>query len=281
MIDAVAVRGLTFAYPGAPGPTVDDVTLTVGAGEVVGFLGPSGAGKTTTLKILTGQLSGWSGEVEILGRSLRDWDRGLYDRIGVSFELPVGLPTLTAREDLALFAALHHSETASADELLSTLGLATAADTRLETFSKGMRTRLNLARSLLHRPDVLFLDEPTGGLDPSTADQVHRVIEMARDRGAAILLATHDMATAEATCDRVAFFGRGTILALDSPARLSAGMTDRRVRVEHRRGDELVTDTMSLDEADRLARLMSSGAVTRIHSLEPDLGEIFRRLDRR
>ena len=211
----IAVRGLHHTYPGARRPAVRDMTFAVEHGEIFGFLGPNGAGKTTTQQILTGLVTGWHGTVELFGTSPRQWGSRLYDRIGVSFELPVGYARLTVREDLGHFALLHGTPPRDPDDLLAAVGLDDATDQPVGTLSKGMRVRLNLARALLHQPDLLFHDEPTSGLDPVTARSVRGVIADERRRGATVFLTTHDMVTADALCDRVAF-------VVDNPGGLTA-----------------------------------------------------------
>ena len=282
VVDAVlAVDGLSYRYPGADAPAVTAVTFGVGAGEILGFLGPSGAGKTTTVHALTGLLRGWSGAVSLLGRPLGEWGRQLYDHIGVSWELPTGYPALTAREDLTHFAALHDRPSRDPDDLLGVVGLAEAADVRLGSYSKGMRTRLNVARAIAHSPALLFLDEPTTGLDPVTARQIRHVISSERQRGAGVFLTTHDMTTAEALCDRVAFVSGGSIVASGTPRALRMAAANGLVEVDYAAGEDVVTETVPLDPPDRLLELVGGGTVRRLTSVEPDLAEVFARVTRR
>lgn len=274
---AIDVVELAHTYPGAARPAVDGVTFSVGRGEVFGFLGPSGAGKTTTQLCLIGLLEGWSGSVHVLGRDVRDWGRELYDQIGVAFELPAGYARLTAREDLIHFAALHGTPAHDIDELLASVWLNEAADTLVGTFSKGMRIRLNLARAMLHRPRLLFLDEPTSGLDPATARQVRSLIHAERERGTSVFLTTHDMATADAVCDRVAFMVDGRIAAVDSPRSLRLASGTGKVRVEYRDDHGQPTERsfpLNGDQAG-LAQLLASGRVDAIHSTEASLDDVF------
>jgi ABC-type Na+ transport system ATPase subunit NatA len=193
----IQTQSFRFAYPGAARPAVRDLTFAVGRGEIFGFLGPSGAGKSTTQNVLIRLLDGYEGSVTVLGRDLRAWDSSYYRRIGVAFESPNHYLKLTARENLRLFAGLHGGDTEKPDELLARVGLREDGDKRVGEFSKGMRGRLTLARALLHRPELLFLDEPTAGLDPVTARRIRQVIRAARDAGATIFLTTHDMAAAD------------------------------------------------------------------------------------
>lgn len=272
----IDVRDLHYTYPGADRPAVHDMTFAVGRGEIFGFLGPSGAGKTTTQQVLIGLVRGWQGTVRLFGAAPAALGPGLYDRIGVSFELPAGYTRLTVREDLAHFALLHGTTPREPDELLAAVGLADAADHAVGTLSKGMRVRLNLARALLHRPELLFLDEPTGGLDPVTARSIRDLIAAERRRGATVFLTTHDMATADALCDRVAFVVNGRIAACDAPRTLRLSAGPRRLRVEYRDGDELRARLFDVGEADpHLLRLLTSPGIETVHTTEASLDDVF------
>jgi fluoroquinolone transport system ATP-binding protein len=272
----VEVQDLSYTYPGRDVPAVDRMSFQVGRGEVFGFLGPSGAGKTTAQRIMIGLLEARSGRVEILGRARHDWGSEFYDRIGVAFELPVGYPRLTGREELAHFAHLHGGPTRDVAELLGALGLGDAADQPVGSYSKGMRVRLNLARALLHDPELLFLDEPTSGLDPVNAALVRDHIRAEQQRGRTIFLTTHDMRTADEVCDRVAFVVDGRIAACDGPRafRLRHGRPE--LRVEHRTEDGVATTTFALGMAsDELVALLSSDHVETVHTTEATLDEVF------
>ena len=172
----IQAESLRFSYEGSTRPALHDVTFTVRRGEIFGFLGPSGAGKSTTQNVLICLLGGYGGTVAVLGRDLASWDTGYYRKIGVAFEAPNHYLKLTAKENLRLFAGLHGNQTEVPDSLLERVGLADDAEKRVAEFSKGMRVRLTLARALLHRPELLFLDEPTAGLDPVTARRIRQVI---------------------------------------------------------------------------------------------------------
>lgn len=273
---AIEVSGLSYGYPGRSEPAVDRMDFAVRPGEVFGFLGPSGAGKTTTQRAVLGLVEGWTGTIRVLGQDRRAWGRELFDRIGVSFELPTGYPRLTAVEDLRHFANLHHRPHRDLEALLDRLGLADAANDPIASFSKGMRIRLNLARALLHGPDLLFLDEPTGGLDPVNAERVREVIREERDRGATIFVTTHDMHTADAVCDRVAFVVDGRIAACDAPRALRLAHGHRELRVEHRSGEHLLTSVFPLERAaPELVMLLASGHVETVHTTEASLDEVF------
>jgi ABC-2 type transport system ATP-binding protein len=204
---------------------LDGVDLSVAEGEIHGLLGPNGAGKTTLVKILTTILIPTSGRARVLGRDVVDEATEVRRLIGLVFGGDRGLYTrLTARQNLDYWAALYDvgaSESrARVEELLQTVGLTERADDRVEGFSRGMKQRLHLARGLIGRPHVLFLDEPTVGLDPMAALDFRTLVTRLKSEGTTILLTTHDLAEAEAVCDRVSMIDRGKILATESPATL-------------------------------------------------------------
>jgi len=216
----VVVKGLVRAF----GETraVDDLTFSVGEGEVFGLLGHNGAGKTTTVRLVCGVLERDRGDVTVLGLDPKtDGDR-VRARIGVLTETPSHDERFTAREALVFFAALHGlspSETASrVDELLAFFDLSASADARVATFSKGMKQKLAVARALLARPEVLFLDEPTSGLDPVSARKLtDRVAHLARAEGCAVVYTTHRLVEAAVLCARVAILQKGRVVVEGAP----------------------------------------------------------------
>jgi len=277
----IQTHSFWFSYPGADRPAVRDVAFAVERGEIFGFLGPSGAGKSTTQNVLIRLLDGYRGTITVLGRDLRTWDRHYYRRIGVAFEAPNHYLKLTARENLRLFAGLHGGETLDPHDLLERVGLEADGDKRVGEFSKGMRGRLTLARALLHRPELLFLDEPTAGLDPVSARRIRQVIRDARDAGATIFLTTHDMATADELCARVAFLVDGGIAALDAPRALRLAHGRRIVRVEAMREGRRAVREFALDglaDDPDFQILLRSGDVETMHTLETTLEDVFVRV---
>lgn len=276
----IDVRELTFTYPKTQDQAVRGMSFTVGTGEIFGFLGPSGAGKSTTQKILTGLLQGDGGNVAVWGRSPRDWGDEYYERIGVSFELPNHYLKLTALENLEFFASLYRGETADPHQLLDMVGLGDKAHTRVSRFSKGMQMRLVFVRALLNQPKLLFLDEPTSGLDPGNARLVKDIILNLKSQGCSVFLTTHDMATAEELCDRVAFVVDGTIGTTGPPAELRVARSRRAVRVDYREDgqQELTSAEFGMDGlADDTAfrDLVRTRKIEALHSQEADLNDVF------
>ncbi len=279
--DMLEVEALTFQYPGTRAPAVHDVSFTIPPGQIFGFLGPSGAGKSTVQKILTRLLPLQAGSVRYTGRPLATLGRDFFAEVGVSFEQPNLYPRLTGLENLQAFLGLYPGEHDDPLALLERLGLAEAAHKKAEDYSKGMKQRLVFARALLHRPKYLFLDEPTSGLDPATARVVMAIIEEHKQRGACVLLTTHDMFVARKLADRVAFLHGGTLVACDTPRALELRHGERAVRVEHRQNRVLTSETLFLDEVDDrryLESLIAKGEIETLHSQEATLDAIFVKL---
>jgi fluoroquinolone transport system ATP-binding protein len=273
----ITVTDLTYTYPVGSGPAISGLNFTVTDGEIFGFLGPSGAGKSTTQKILIKLLTGYQGQVHILGRDLARWGQDYYEHVGVAFELPNHFQRLSAKRNLEAFAALYRQSTRSPQELLDGLGLGEDADTPVEQFSKGMQTRLGLARALLHRPKLLFLDEPTTGLDPVSARMVKELIRAQRDAGSTVVLTTHNMALADELCDRVALIVDGQIAQIDAPRALRLKYGAPSLRVEYLNGS-LQTAEFPLEGLGRNAefqRLLQETIVQTIHSREATLEDVF------
>lgn len=274
----IDVRNLRYTYYGTAKPAVQGLSFQVAPGEIFGFLGPSGAGKSTTQRILTGLLRDYEGAATVLGRDLRDWRADDYERIGVSFEFPNHFSRLTARENLTYFATLYRKATLDPDHLLSLVGLENDADAPVGHFSKGMKNRLTVARALLHDPALLFLDEPTTGLDPTNARRVTTLIRRQQEAGKTIFLTTHNMAVVDALCDRVAFLVDGEIKLIAAPRELKLRYGKRMVRVDYRANGRLHSEEFGLPELGRnesfLALLRGDGVET-IHTQEASLDDIF------
>ncbi len=279
----IQVNNLTFKYSSAKSPAISKLDFEIQKGEIFGFLGPSGAGKSTTQKILIGLLKEFEGEVTIFNRSVRMWGSDLYERVGVSFEVPNLYGKLSGIENLTYFASLYAGATRRPEELLDWVGLDPSADGRLlvSQYSKGMRNRLNVARALLHDPELLFLDEPTAGLDPANARLIKNIIRAQRDAGKTIFLTTHDMTVVDQLCDRVAFIVDGEITLIDSPEELKLGYGDRSVRVEYSENGRTQQRDFPLDglgENEAFLNLVREKSVRTIHTQEATLEDIFIRV---
>lgn len=273
----IQADGLTFAYGQRP-PAVRALTFSVAEGEVFGFLGPSGAGKSTTQKVLIRLLRGYSGDLRVLHRPLKSWGQDFFEHVGVCFELPANYRKLTALENLRFFASFFRSPTLAPEEVLEWVGLRADADRRVGQFSKGMQTRLNLARSLINQPSLLFLDEPTSGLDPGNARIVRDLIRRERDRGTTVFLTTHDMHVADELCDTVGFLVNGSLARVGAPSALRLEHSSRLVEVRTGLAGSVRSERFSLEGLSQNARfqmLIAADWIESIHSLEPSLEEVF------
>ncbi len=215
---AIEVRNLTRVYEGLR--AVDGISFSVEPGEIFGFLGPNGAGKTTTIRMLTGQLLPTSGSAKVVGFDIVTERQQLKPRIGVVFDSQNIYERMSARENLIFFARLYRIQKSRVDEVLAQVGLSVRANDKVQKYSNGMKQRVLVARALLHKPEVLFLDEPTRGLDPHIARDIRGIVAGLAQGGMTVFLTTHYMDEADQLCQRVAFLDRGRIVALDTPARL-------------------------------------------------------------
>lgn len=274
----IKVENLEFTYPKSKKKAVNGVSFQVKSGEIFGFLGPNGAGKTTTQKVIIGLLKGYGGRVELLGKDLRNWKSDLYERIGVCFEFPNHYQKLTALENLELFASFYSGKTIDPHELLKMVDLDKDANQRVGAFSKGMKTKLNFARALLNNPQILFLDEPTTGLDPVSSRQVKNTILKQKKAGRSVFLTTHNMNDADELCDQVGFIIDGKIELIASPKELKIKHGKKLVRVEYLKGSKLKRDEFSLSDIgnnSKFIKLLKGGKVQTIHTADASLDEIF------
>jgi fluoroquinolone transport system ATP-binding protein len=274
----INVNELTFAYSSRDKMAVEGVNFSVERGEIFGFLGPSGAGKSTTQKILIKLLKGYEGDITVMGKNLRAWRADYYERIGVSFELPNHYQKLTALENLNFFRSLYSKETEDPRKMLEMVGLAEDADTRVSQFSKGMQMRLTFIRALLHRPELIFLDEPTAGLDPTNARRIKDIVLGLKYEGRTVFLTTHDMTVADQLCDRVAFIVDGQIALIDSPRKLKIKQGERKVRVEYKQDGHTERREFSLDglgSDEEFLTLLRKEKLETIHTEEATLEDVF------
>ncbi|MGH3431590.1 MAG: ABC transporter ATP-binding protein [Thermocrispum sp.] len=216
--DALVVEDIQMSYGDVR--AVNGVSFAVRQGEFFGILGPNGAGKTTTLEIAEGLREPDAGTVRLLGRQPWPRDVELLPRIGVQLQASAFFEKLTAREQLETFGALYGYPPERASEMLELVGLTEKAGTQDSKLSGGQRQRLSIACALVHDPDIVFLDEPTAGLDPQARRNLWDVLREIRARGKTIVYTTHYLDEAEILCDRVAIMDHGKILALDTPAAL-------------------------------------------------------------
>lgn len=275
----ITVNDLVYTYPSAYAPTLKGLSFEIAEGDIFGFLGPSGSGKSTTQKLMFGLLKNYEGAIQIMGKEIRDWDTTYYEHVGVCFELPNHYLKLTARENLSYFASLYRGPTLDVMDALKMVDLHDHADKKVEDFSKGMKVRLNVARSIIHNPRLLFLDEPTSGLDPVNARKIKDLVLNLRDQGTTVFVTTHNMMVADELCDRVGFITNGVVQTIDSPKALKQQYGTRAVEVEYHDDDQRHKASFELDglgqNADFLKLLQNSDNIETIHTQETTLEHIF------
>jgi ABC-2 type transport system ATP-binding protein len=259
--------GRTFSTKKRPDVVaLTDVSLQVGVGEVHGLLGPNGAGKTTLVKILSTVLLPTSGTARVLGHDVVSETAAVRPKVGIVLGGDRGLYNrLTARQNLLYWGALYRltpgEAKTRAGALLERMGLAERADDRVQGYSRGMRQRLHLARGLINDPPLLFLDEPSAGMDPVAAREFRSIVGDLRTEGRTVFLTTHDMAEAESVCDRVTLIDRGRVLATESPGALSR-LLSRFERIECTGASTAVLDELgAMDVVDRLTVTAESARI--------------------
>ena len=252
-----------------------DINMTLRQGEILGVLGPSGAGKTTTIKIITGQLRQTSGEARLLGTDSANIDESIYENIGVVSDNSGIYKKMTVWQNLAVFARIWKVPRERVEQVLAQVGLAEHKNKPAGKLSKGQTQRLVLARAVLHKPRVLFLDEPTSGLDPSTAVAIHRMLLELKEEGMAIFLTTHNMEEAAKLCDKVALLHDGEIVEFGSPQEICLKHNRNKKYSVLLEGDRELVLAQNPENVRKIAGWMERDEIMRIHSCEPTLETVF------
>ncbi len=275
----IEVKNLKFNYPKAKNKTLKGLDFSIKEGEIFGFLGPSGAGKSTTQKILIGILKNYEGSVKVMGREIKEWSKDFYEKVGISFEMPNLYRKLTAIENLNFIKSFYDGNTEDAMKLLEMVGLEDKGNVKVSKYSKGMKMRLNFVRAFIHRPDLIFLDEPTAGLDPVNAKNIKEIILKKKSEGRTIFLTTHNMNVADELCDRVAFIVDGEIALIDSPKELKIKYGKRDLRVEYYNNDNSTIyrdfNLKDIGYNDKFIELLRKKPIKTIHTGEATLEDIF------
>ena len=272
MEEQITMRGVGISFGGAQ--ALRDLTFSVGRGEIFGFLGPSGAGKTTTIKLLTRQLVADEGEIRVFAEPVERLAGDAFRRIGVLSDNSGIYERLTVQQNLELFARLRGVDKAQVQALTEAVGLADARGKTAKKLSRGMRQRVMLARAVLHRPELLFLDEPTASLDPGTPAEIHKLLRQLNAQGTTIFLTTHDMEEADKLCGRVAFLHHGHIEECGAPEQLKLKYAENEIVALLADGRRLSAEK-TVAGLEKLRRAAGECAILSIHSQEPDLEEIF------
>lgn len=252
-----------------------DVNAELKQGEILGFLGPSGAGKTTTIKILTGQLRPTSGNAEVLGIASDRIDERIYEQIGIVTDISGVYERMSAYDNLKYFARLLNVPLSEIDPLLKRIGLYEHRKKPAGKLSKGQTQRLILARAILHRPKILFLDEPTSGLDPSTAVEVHRMLRELKDEGMSVFLTTHNMEEATKLCDHVALLNEGVIVEYGTPQEICLKYNKiKKYKVRLTDGTEHFL-LHGPETTRKITLWMNNDEIETLHTCEPTLETVF------
>ncbi len=276
MENAISINGITKSF--GEKKVLDDINLDVKKGEILGLLGPSGAGKTTLIKILTGQLSAENGKSVINGINSQKLSGDDYRNFGIMMDNFGVYDRLSCFENLKIFARIYGIKNDKINEALESVGLSDAKKTPAQNLSKGMKSRLRLARVFMINPDILFLDEPTSGLDPATADEIQKMIQKEKEKGKTIFLTTHTMTEAEKLCDNVALLGDGKIVEYGNPKEICRRYNhQKKLKIHLTDGTE---KEIPHDEnsAEIISELIKSGRAETIHTTEPDLETVFMEL---
>lgn len=271
-MDILSMQNVSLSFGSTR--ALDGLSFAVKEGEIFGFLGPSGAGKTTTIKLLTRQLRPGAGEIAVFGAPIARLDSAAYEQIGILSDNSGVYERMSVYENMKLFADLRGLPASRIGEVLEKVGLADAGKRVAKKLSKGMRQRLILAMAVLHRPRLLFLDEPTAALDHATTAAIHRLLREMNDGGTTIFLTTHNMEEADRLCARVAFLNEGRIAETGVPAQLKLKYAKDRVRVLLEDGEALEC-ARNPEAIGALLADLSGRGIASVHSEEPDLEEIF------
>ena len=254
---------------------LSNVSFTVGKGEIYGLLGPSGAGKTTIIKLLTGQLKAESGKAALFGQASTKLTDAEYARIGMVLDESGVYKRLTVEDNMRMFANIYGVDKSYITAAVEKVGLTEAMKRPAEKLSKGMLQRLVLARAILHKPDILFLDEPTSGLDPVTARSIHALLQEQQAAGCTIFLTTHNMEEAAALCGTILLLNEGKVIECGAPDALCRKYKqDNSIHVRLKDGNVVTLENNSA-AAGQLAGFFTENNVEAIHSLEPNLETVF------
>lgn len=271
------VEQLRFTYPKNKEETLKGLSFEIQKGEIFGFLGPSGAGKSTTQKILIKLLENYQGIISYNGQSIAELDDSFFEDIGVSFEMPIHFSKMTAMENINFFLKLY-KRNHDVESLMKRLGLWNDRDKMVSEYSKGMKIRLNFVRAMLNSPQMLFLDEPTNGLDPANAMILKDMIREFRANGGTVFITSHIMADIDQLCDRVAFIVDGQIKEMDSPRNLKIKYGKRIMSLEYKENGKTVVEEFPMDhigQNETFINLLKTKDIETLHSGETTLEDIF------
>jgi len=271
------VENMSYRYPKNQEDTIKGISFDIAKGEIFGFLGPSGAGKSTTQKIMIKVLENFEGGIYYDGKSITEFKDEFYESIGVSFEMPIHFSKMTAMENVEFFMKLY-KKNADIEKLMTRVGLWEDKDKMVGEYSKGMKIRLNFVRAMLNDPEMLFLDEPTNGLDPKNAMILKDMVREFRNNGGTVFITSHIMSDIDQLCDRVAFIVDGKIIEMDSPRNLKIKYGKRTMNLEYKENGKTIRKEFPMDgigKNEEFLNLLQTKEIETLHSGETTLEDIF------
>lgn len=273
MKDTIIAKDLSVGFAGKR--VLNRITFKIKEGEIWGLLGPSGAGKTTLIKLLIGQLGQDEGYAGLLGKDTRKLSASEHGKIGIMMDSFGLYDRLSVYDNLAFYADIYHVSRNGIRGILESINLYEARKTAASKLSKGMKTRLSLARALMNQPKILFLDEPTSGLDPATARDIYAVLAEQRKKGTTVFLTTHNMFEAESLCDRIALLNEGNIIEYGTPADICRKYNRlNKLQVTLKNGESVSVANGSAS-ALQIKEYLEKDFIQTIHSTEPTLETVF------
>lgn len=273
MNDTIIVNNLSFSY--AEKQVLNHITFHVQEGEIFGLLGPSGAGKTTLIKILTGQLQQSDGYAKLLGKNTDRLSETERRQIGTMMDNFGLYERLSVYDNLSFYADIYHVSRSAINDILKSIGLYESRSISVSKLSKGMKNRLSLARALMNNAKILFLDEPTAGLDPATTREIHDVLLRQKKKGTTIFLTTHNMFEAENLCGHIALLSKGNIIENGKPTDICRKYNHlNKLQITLKNGETIILENGSAS-ANTVKEYLENESIEAIHSTEPTLETVF------
>lgn len=279
MEEVIMIKNLSYSYAKSNKDILENITININQGQIYGLLGPSGAGKTTMIRLMTGQLQSKKGTIYLLGEDISEFKKEVYQRVGIMLDSEAFYDRLSCYNNLKVFADIHGIHTSSITETLKAVGLEDSISKPVRRLSTGMKQRLSLARAIIHSPDIIFLDEPTNGLDPLTAELIHKLIFELRDNGTTIFMTTHNMEEATLLCDNIGLLYEGKLVENDKPEVIRRKYWhDDNIKIVFDDGSKRILSIKN--DYDEMILLLKEN-VASVHSMEPSLEDVFKKIVRR